>query len=84
MAAEKIRELDTTELKNKNNDTREQLFRLRFQLGMGQAEGVKKLRELKKERARILTELRNRELHPETAPAPSAKPARGGRRKKEQ
>jgi hypothetical protein len=38
-------------------------------------EGLKKFRGLKKDRARMMTVLRERELHPETAPVPAAKPA---------
>ena len=40
----------------------ENMFRLRFQMSMGQMEGIKKLRELKKDRARILTVIRQTEL----------------------
>ncbi|HVC91286.1 MAG TPA: 50S ribosomal protein L29, partial [Acidobacteriaceae bacterium] len=40
----------------------EQIFRLRFQMKMGQNEGLKKLRELKKDIARIKTVERQREL----------------------
>lgn len=77
MKADKIRELDTEELSRQEHDTREQMFRLRFQLSMGQTDGLKKLRGLKKDRARMLTTLRERELHPETAPAPKAGKKRG-------
>ena len=70
MKADKIRELDTDELTRQEHDAREQMFRLRFQLTMGQTDGLKKLRGLKKDRARMLTALRERELHPELAPAP--------------
>lgn len=73
MKAEKIRELDSTELRNQSKDIPEQMFRLRFQMSMGQADGLKKLRGLKKDRARMLTILRDRELHPDTAPEPVAK-----------
>ena len=38
------------------------MFRLRFQLQMGQTDGVKKLRELRKDRARMLTIVRERQL----------------------
>ncbi len=38
-------------------DAQEQLFRFRFQMGMGQIEGLKKYRNLKKDRARMLTVL---------------------------
>ena len=73
MRADKIRELDNTELAKQINDAREQTFRLRFQMAMGQADGLKKIRQLKKDRARMLTILRDRELHPETAPEPVRK-----------
>ena len=72
MKADKIRELDSDELRRQAVDIREQNFRLRFQLSMGQSDGLKKLRTIRKDRARILTILRDRELHPETAPEPAA------------
>ena len=62
MNAEKVRQLDTTELKRQLADSEEQMFRLRFQLSMGQTDGLKKLRELRRDRARMLTVLRQREL----------------------
>lgn len=62
MRAEQIREIDTNDLKNQLRDQDETLFRLKFQIGMGQTDGVKKMRELKKDRARMLSVLREREL----------------------
>jgi len=79
MRAEKIRELDSNELRTQSTDIREQAFRLRFQMSMGQADGLKKLRNIKKDRARMLTVLRDRELHPETAPEPVAKKKKKGK-----
>lgn len=79
MRADKIREQDSAELKRQSSDFREQSFRLRFQMAMGQTDGLKKLRILKKDRARILTVLRDRELHPETAPEPVAKKKKKGK-----
>ncbi len=73
MRADKVRELDSTELRRQSADIREQAFRIRFQMAMGQADGLKKLRTMKKDRARMLTILRDRELHPETAPEPVVK-----------
>ena len=61
MTAEKLRELDITELDKQATEIQEQLFRIRFQMSMGQAEGLKKYRNLKKDRARILTLLRERQ-----------------------
>ena len=77
MKADKVREQDSNELRNQLRDIPEQMFRLKFQLAMGQTDGVKKLRALRKDRARILTILRDRDLHPETAPEPVAKKKRG-------
>ena len=62
MRADKIREIDNNDLKNQLRDQEETLFRLKFQIGMGQTDGVRKLRELKKDRARMLSVLREREL----------------------
>ncbi|MDP8981420.1 MAG: 50S ribosomal protein L29 [Acidobacteriota bacterium] len=73
MKADKIRELDNTELGRQEQDARAQMFRLRFQLSMGQTDGMKKLRVLRKDRARMLTILRDRELHPDSAPEPESK-----------
>jgi large subunit ribosomal protein L29 len=62
MKAQKVRDLDETELKNQLGAMDEQLFRLRFQMSMGQMEGLKKLRSLRKDRARMLTIQRERAL----------------------
>jgi large subunit ribosomal protein L29 len=61
MKAQKISELETAEIVKQAHDAQEQLFRFRFQMGMGQFEGLKKYRSLKKDRARMLTVLSNRE-----------------------
>ncbi len=62
MRGEQIRQVDTNDLKNQLREQEETLFRLRFQISMGQTEGVKKMHELKKDRARMLSVLREREL----------------------
>ncbi len=79
MKADKVRELDSDELRRQAAEIREQNFRLRFQLSMGQTDGLKKVRNIRKDRARILTILRDRELHPETAPEPVAKKKKKGK-----
>jgi len=79
MRADKVREIDSAELTRQSNDLREQMFRLRFQMEMGQTDGLKKLRSIRKDRARMLTTLRDRELHPETAPEPVAKKKKKGK-----
>jgi large subunit ribosomal protein L29 len=67
--ADKARGLDAAELAKQLRDASEQMFRLRFQLSMGQADGLTKLRKLRRERARMLTVQRERELGQAIAPA---------------
>jgi large subunit ribosomal protein L29 len=62
MKSQKVRDLDAAELQRQLVEMEEQLFRLKFQMSMGQMEGLKKVRAMKKTRARILTVLREREL----------------------
>jgi large subunit ribosomal protein L29 len=62
MKAQQVRDLDEHELKAKVHEIQEQLFRLRFQMSMGQTDGLKKARILKKDLARVYTEARAREL----------------------
>jgi large subunit ribosomal protein L29 len=54
--------MDANELGVQQQELAEQIFRLRFQLSTGQAEGLKKLREAKRDLARIKTLLRENEL----------------------
>jgi large subunit ribosomal protein L29 len=67
--AEKFRALDPAELDKQLREGAEQMFRLRFQMSMGQMDGVKKVRTLRKERARILTVLRQKGVAPSAAAA---------------
>jgi large subunit ribosomal protein L29 len=62
MKAQKVRDLDDNEIRNQLKDMDEQMFRLHFQMSMGQMDGLKKVRTMKKDRARMLTILREREL----------------------
>jgi large subunit ribosomal protein L29 len=62
MKAQKVRDLDEQEIKQQLKEMDEQMFRLHFQMSMGQLEGLKKVRQMKKDRARIYTILREREL----------------------
>jgi len=59
--AEEYRQMDLAELEAKESEAREQMFRLRFQLSMGQADGLKKYRALKKDLARLLTVQRQKQ-----------------------
>ena len=60
MKADKIRNLTDAELKNQEREMNDQLFRLKFQLNMGQTESLKKIRGLKKDIARVKTIARQR------------------------
>jgi large subunit ribosomal protein L29 len=55
-------DLDSKEIEQQVREMEEQSFRLKFQMAMGQMEGLKKARILRKDRARMLTVLRQREL----------------------
>ena len=70
MKADKVRDLDTNELKRQLGEIDEQMFRLQFQMSMGQLDGLKKVRAIRKDRARIQTILRERVL---TAPVAGEK-----------
>ena len=62
MKAEKIRNLTDPELRQQERDLNDQLFRLKFQLNMGQTESVRKIRGLRKDIARFKTIAKEREL----------------------
>ena len=62
MELAKIRNLSDAELQHQEKTAAEQLFRLRFQVALGQNDGVKKLRQLRKEIAQIKTVARERAL----------------------
>ena len=65
---EKIREAGKDELQAQHKELTEQIFRLRFQLTTGQAEALKRLREAKKDLARVNTLLRAQELSAASRP----------------
>jgi large subunit ribosomal protein L29 len=75
--ADKVRNLTPAELHAREREQSEQLFKLKFQMKMGQTESVKKLRELKKEIARIKTVAREKEMGigPVAVAAPETKKA---------
>ncbi len=77
MELTKIRNLSDDELKHQEKTSSEQLFRIRFQVALGQTDGVKRLRQLRKEIAQIKTVARERELgiHGETGEDDQAVPA---------
>jgi len=51
----KLRDMSVDELGQREAEMHEQMFKLRFQWAMGQTETLNKLRELRKDRARLLT-----------------------------
>ena len=79
MELEKIRNLTDEELKSQQAKAAEQLFRLRFQKSLGNNEGIKKLRVLKLDIARIQTVARERTLAAEKAASPAVASRRAGR-----
>jgi large subunit ribosomal protein L29 len=56
----KLRDMTVEELERREAEMNEQMFRLRFQWAMGQTETLAKLRELRKDRARLLTIMREK------------------------
>jgi large subunit ribosomal protein L29 len=62
MNSEKIRNLTDAELAHQKTELSEELFKLKFQLKMGQTESLKKMRGLKKDIARVLTIQREKQL----------------------
>ena len=58
----KLRDMNANELSIHERELAEQIFRLRFGLATGQAEGLKRLRVARKEMARLKTVLREMEL----------------------
>ena len=62
MNADKIRNLTDVELKHQQGELADTLFKLKFQLKMGQTESLKKIRDMKKDIARIKTIEREKQL----------------------
>ena len=60
MKAEKIRELSVEDLRAKQKELAEQLFRLRFQKSIGQLDNALKIRETRRDIARVKTVLREK------------------------
>ena len=60
MKAEKVREMTEDELRTREKDLHEQLFKLRFQKSIGQLDNALKIRETRRDIARVKTVLRQR------------------------
>ena len=61
MKADKIRNSTDAELQHQERDLADQLFKLKFQLNMGQTESLKKIRGLRTDIARVKTIIGERE-----------------------
>jgi large subunit ribosomal protein L29 len=79
MDIEKLRNLTDAELQHQERELNDQLFRMKFQLKMGQTESLNKIRGLRKDVARIKTIMREKTLgltngarHTAAAPAQTA------------
>jgi large subunit ribosomal protein L29 len=60
--AAEISELDSDELERQLSETRRELFNLRFQLATGQLDSFTRIGHVRKDVARMMTELRIREI----------------------
>ena len=65
MKAVEIHEMDDSELASKLKDTRAELFNLRFRLATGQLDNPARIKDVKKDIARLQTEIRAREIRAE-------------------
>jgi large subunit ribosomal protein L29 len=61
MKVSEIRELTLDELRQRERDSAEELFNLKFQLATGQLENKMRIRQMKKELARIKTIMREKQ-----------------------
>ncbi|MFH0801484.1 MAG: 50S ribosomal protein L29 [bacterium] len=61
-AVGKMREMTPVELKDRLKDVKEELFNLRFQLATGHLEDFTKIRQIRRNIARIQTVLKEKEL----------------------
>jgi large subunit ribosomal protein L29 len=63
MKARELKELTAEELLKKEKDLKEELFNLRFQHSTGQLDNTARLKQVKKEVARLETLLRQKALN---------------------
>ena len=67
MKTDKVREMSETELRTKERELQEQLFRLRFQKSLGQLDNGLKIRETRRDIARVKTVLRQKKTQAASA-----------------
>jgi large subunit ribosomal protein L29 len=61
MKADELRDLNDDDLRARVAELKESIFRMRFKLSLGNTDVVKNLRESRKDLARVLTLIRERE-----------------------
>ena len=69
MKPDKVREMSDDELRSREKELQEQLFRLRFQKSLGQLDNAIKIRETRRDIARVKTVLRQKQQQTQAAPA---------------
>ena len=67
MKADKVREMSDAELQARERELQEQLFRLRFQKNLGQLDNALKIRETRRDIARVKTVLRQKKTQAQSA-----------------
>ena len=60
MKVQEVREMSGDDLRLQEKDLRDQIFRMRIQKAMGQTDTPTKVRELRRDLARVLTVLRDK------------------------
>jgi large subunit ribosomal protein L29 len=66
---DKVREMSADELRARERELQEQLFRLRFQKSIGQLDNALKIRETRRDIARVKTVLRQKQGSAQAGPA---------------
>ena len=69
MKPDKVREMSADELRSKERELQEQLFRLRFQKSLGQLDNALKIRETRRDIARVKTVLRQKQAPAAAGPS---------------
>lgn len=62
MKVKELRDLTDAELNKKLDDSKDELFKLRFQMATGQLDNPMKLKEVRRKIAKVKTIIREREL----------------------
>ncbi len=62
MKAREVRDMNDDELRKALDDSKDELFKLKFQLATGQLDNPMRLREIRKNIAKVQTIMREREL----------------------